>query len=117
MAVAAFPGCTGVPYGTLQTTFRLLKRWCRRRDLNPRPPAYEMKNRNVWRISCSALQDIRMHVRTGFSIDQIFSYERTPEYCSEIQRTTVKAEDCNHEVTRIIVATINVRYRKNAITL
>src|SRR5664279_2562156 len=41
MAVAASPDCTGVRFGTLETNFRLLEGWCRRRDLNPRPPAYE----------------------------------------------------------------------------
>jgi hypothetical protein len=33
--------CTGVASDTLQNNFRLVKGRCRRRDLNPRPPAYE----------------------------------------------------------------------------
>src|SRR5579859_6496981 len=41
IALAASPDCTGVRFGTLWTSFRLLQGWCRRRDLNPRPPAYE----------------------------------------------------------------------------
>ena len=85
--------------------------WCRRRDLNPRPPAYEMKNRNVRRIGCSALQDIRRHVRTGFSIDQIFCHDRISAYSWELGRTAHETGDCNHAVTRKSAAPAFVRFR------
>jgi hypothetical protein len=78
--------------------------------LNPRPPAYEMKNRNVRRISCSALQDIRRRVRTGFSIDQIFYHDRISAYSWELGRTAHETGDCNHAVTRKSAAPAFVRF-------
>ena len=41
MTASASPDCTGIRSSTLQTNFRLQKRWCRKRDSNPRPHHYE----------------------------------------------------------------------------
>ena len=84
--------------------------WCRRRDLNPRPPAYEAKIRNVRQINSNAAPYFRMRARTGFIIGRIFSPKRSPDYRDRLQRTTREAENCNHEVTRKVMETINVGF-------
>ena len=96
--------------GLAEPKLRRSEGWCRRRDLNPRPPAYEAKIRNARQINNNAAPYVRMRVRTGFIIGQIFSGKCTPEYCGELQRTTCEAGDCNHKVTRKITTKRGSQY-------
>ena len=88
--------------------------WCRRRDLNPRPPAYEMKNRNVSAVYGDVLRGARICVRTRFATHQIFCHDRISAYSWELGRTAHETGDCNHAVTRKSAAPAFVRYWSNS---
>jgi hypothetical protein len=88
--------------------------WCRRRDLNPRPPAYEMKNRNVSAVYGDVLRGARICVRTRFATHQIFCHDRISAYSWELGRTAHETGDCNHAVTRKSAAPAFVRFRSIA---